>query len=113
MTARLGWWVLLVLAVGLALHNLVMAMAWDAGVGGTSLDVLAAWKDALLAAALAVALWGARRIPFDYWADRVALAYAAVVVLYWVLPQDWLGGAATARGELYALRHNLLPVGAY
>jgi O-antigen ligase/polysaccharide polymerase Wzy-like membrane protein len=122
MTARFGWWALLVLAVGLALHNLVMAMAWDAGVRGTSLDVLAAWKDALLAAALAVALWGARRIPVDHtsrranlaaWADRLALGYAAVVVLYWIIPQDWLGGGATARGELYTLRHHLLPVGAY
>ena len=33
--------------------------------------------------------------------------------LYWVLPQSWLGGEATERGELYALRHHLLPLGAY
>jgi O-antigen ligase/polysaccharide polymerase Wzy-like membrane protein len=112
-TARFGWWALLVLTVGLAVHNLAMALAWDAGVRGTSLDAVAAWKDALLLAALAVALWGVRRIPLDYWADRLALAYAAVVVLYWVLPQGWLDGGATARGELYALRHHLLPVGAY
>jgi O-Antigen ligase len=112
-TARFGWWALLVVIVGLALHNVAMALAWDAGVRGTSLDVVAAWKDVLLAAALAVGLWGARRVPTDHWADRVALAYAAVVVLYWVLPQSWLGGEATARGELYALRHHLLPVGAY
>ena len=104
---------LLVLTVGLALHNLVMALAWQAGIRGTSLDVLAAWKEALLLAALAAALWGARRIPFDRWPDRFALAYAAVVVVWWLLPQSWLGGEATARGELFALRHHLLPVAAY
>ena len=47
------------------------------------------------------------------WADRLALAYGAVVVVYWLLPQSWLGGEATTRGELYALRHHLLPLGAY
>jgi hypothetical protein len=112
-TRRLPWLALLVLTIGLALHNVVMAMLWDAGLRGTGLDVAAAWKDALLLAALAVALWGARRVPFDTWADRLALGYAAVVVLYWLLPQSWLGGDATAKGELYALRHHLLPVAAY
>src|SRR3970282_2063381 len=29
------------------------------------------------------------------------------------LPQDWLDGGATTRGELLALRHHLLPVAAY
>jgi O-Antigen ligase len=29
------------------------------------------------------------------------------------VPQSWLGGDATARGELLALRHHLLPLGAY
>lgn len=113
MTRRLPWLALLVLAAGLAVHNLVMAFLWDAGLRDTGLDVVAAWKDALLLAALVVGLWGARRIPLDHWADRLALGYAALVVLYWLLPQSWLGGEATARGELYALRHHLLPVGAY
>jgi hypothetical protein len=112
-TRRLPWLALLVLTAGLAVHNLVMAFLWDAGVRDTGLDVVAAWKDALLLAALVVGLWGARRIPLDHWADRLALGYAALVVLYWLLPQSWLGGEATARGELYALRHHLLPVGAY
>ena len=31
------------------------------------------------------------------------------IVLYWLIPQDVLGGEATARGELLALRHHLLP----
>ncbi len=113
MTRRLPWLALLVLTVGLALHNLAMALLFAAGLRGTALDVAAAWKDALLLLAVAAALWGARRIPLDHWADRLALGYAALVVLYWLIPQSWLGGDATARGELYALRHHLLPVGAY
>jgi hypothetical protein len=36
-----------------------------------------------------------------------------VIVVYALLPQDWLDGNATTRGELLALRHHLLPVGAY
>ena len=42
-----------VLIVGLAFHNLVMALLWRAGLRGTALTVVAAWKDVLLLAALA------------------------------------------------------------
>jgi hypothetical protein len=104
---------LAVLVVGLAAHNLVMAELWDAGVRGASLDVVAAWKDALLAVALAVAILGARSLPVGTWADRLALAYAAIVLLYWLVPQGWLDGAATQRGQLFAARHDLIPVAAY
>lgn len=104
---------LVVFIVGLALHNLAMAELWELGVRGGALDVVAAWKDVLLVVALGVALWGARAVPLSLWADRLALVFAAVVVLYWLLPQSWLGGDASARGELFALRHDLLPVGAY
>jgi O-antigen ligase/polysaccharide polymerase Wzy-like membrane protein len=104
---------LAVLVVGLALHNLVMAELWDAGVRGSALDVLAAWKEGLLAGALAVAVWSARRLPLALAADRLALVYGAFVVLYAVLPQEWLDGGATTRGVLYAVRHDLVPVGAY
>jgi len=104
---------LAVLVLGLAAHNLVMAELWDAGVRGASLDVVAAWKDVLLAAALAVAVLGARSLPVQYWADRLALVYAALVVLYWLLPQSWLDGTATQRGQLFAARHALIPVAAY
>jgi hypothetical protein len=113
MTNRLTTLALAAFIVGLALHNLVMASLWDVGVRGTALDVAAAWKDALLLAALAGALMGARRVPHTLWADRLALAYAAVVIVYWLLPQSWLGGEATERGQLLALRHHLLPVAAY
>jgi hypothetical protein len=113
-TRRLPVLALAVLAVGLALHNLVMAELWEAGVRGSALDVAAAWKEALLAAAIVCAFVAAgRRLPGVTVVDALALAYAVIVVLYWLIPQDWLGGQATARGELLALRHHLVPVAAY
>jgi len=113
MSERLGRVALVVFIVGLALHNLVMAELWDAGVRGAALDVVAAWKDVLLAGALAVAVLGARSVPVRFWADRLALVYAAFVLLYWLLPQGWLDGGATHRGQLLAARHDLIPVLAY
>ena len=113
MSARLPRIALVVFVVGLAVHNLVMAELWDAGIRGASLDVVAAWKDVLLAAALAVAILGARSLPVRLWADRLALVYTVLVVLYWLLPQSWLDGAATQRGQLFAARHDLIPVAAY
>ena len=114
MSGRLPRIALAVFVVGLAVHNLAMAALWDAGIRGASLDVVAAWKDVLLAAALVVALLAAGRLPSWIWADRLALTYAAFVVLYWLVPQGWLGdGSATQRGELLAARHDLIPVAAY
>ena len=52
--------------------------------------------------ALVAALAVAGSIPRLLWADRLALAYGAIVVVYWLVPQSWLDGEATARGELYA-----------
>jgi O-Antigen ligase len=112
-TARLPRAALLVLVVGLALHNLAMALLWQAGVRSTALDVAAAWKEVVLVVAFVAAVWAAGSLPRLVWADRLALAYGALVVLYWLLPQSWLDGGATAKGELYALRHHLLPLGAY
>jgi hypothetical protein len=97
----------------LALHNVAMAQLWDLGVRGTALDVFAAWKEALLVGALGVVAWKARRLPAVRAADVLATAYAIVIVVYWLLPQGWLGGEATERGELLALRHHLFPVAAY
>lgn len=113
MTGRLSRYVLAAFVVGLALHNVVMAELWDAGVRGRALDVVAAWKEALLALALGVVIWQARRLPRLTTADRLALLYAALVVVYAVVPQSSLGGSATTKGVLYALRHDLVPVGAY
>ena len=87
MSARLPRIALVGFVVGLAVHNLVMAELWDAGLRGSSLDVVAAWKDVLLAVALAVAILGARTLPVRFWADRLALVYAALVVVYGSYPE--------------------------
>jgi O-Antigen ligase len=90
-----------------------MAQLWDLGVRGTTLDVVAAWKEALLLVALVLVAWHVRRFPAVRAADTLALAYAVVIVVYFAIPQDVLGGEATTRGELLALRHHLFPVAAY
>jgi hypothetical protein len=114
MTLRRPVWALHVLIVGLALHNLVMALLWRAGVRGASLTVVAAWKDVLLLGALALVVAARRGLPFKASpSDWLALAFGTLVVLYGVLPQSWLGGGATHKGVLYGARHDLLPVGAY
>ena len=113
MTGRLPVLVLAVLVVGLAVHNLAMATLWDWGFRGTALDVVSAWKEALLAVGLATAIWHARRLPPLQAADLLAAVYAGIVVLYALIPQGWLDGAATSRGEVLALRHHLTPVAAY
>ena len=103
-----------VLIVGLAVHNVVMALLWRAGLRGAALTAVAAWKDVLLLIALVLVVRERRRLPFDgRLTDWLALAFGALVVLYGLLPQSWLGGGATHKGVLYAGRHDLLPVGAY
>jgi hypothetical protein len=106
--------VLHVLIVGLALHNVVMAELWAAGVRGTALTVVSAWKEVLLAVGLVLAVRARGRLPWDRTAtDRLAVAFGAVVLVYAVLPQHWLGGGATHKGVLYAVRDDLVPVAAY
>ena len=108
---------LYVFLVGLAAHNMVMALLWGAGVRGNSLEAIAAWKEGLLAIAVARVAWDARRtrkLPFRPGpVDALALAFAAVVLLYAVIPQSALGGAAGAKAILYGIRHDLVPVVAY
>jgi len=99
--------------LGLVLHNAAMAQLWDLGVRGTTLDVVAAWKESLLLVALLVVAWHVRRFPPVKVADVLAASYAVIVLVYWAIPQDVLGGEATSRGELLALRSHLFPVAAY
>ncbi len=114
MSLRRPVWVLHVLIVGLALHNLVMSELWRAGVRGGALTVVSAWKDVLLLAAVVAVIWARRGTPFKLTVvDWLAFAFGAFVVLYGVLPQSLLGGGATHKGVLYAARHDLLPLGAY
>jgi hypothetical protein len=113
LTERFGRAALIVLLVGLALHNAAMAQLWDLGVRGNTLDLVAAWKEVLLFVAFLVLAWKARAWRSITTVDLLAIAYAAAIVTYALIPQDALGGEATTRGELLALRHHLLPVGAY
>jgi hypothetical protein len=114
LTERLPKWALYAFIVALPFHNLVMAELWDAGVRNVALDVVSAWKEVLLALALGAIVWRRRGIPFKSTStDWLALAYTAFVLLYALIPQDWLGGHASARGVLFGLRHDLTPVAAY
>ena len=103
--------------VGLAAHNAVMAALYGAGVRGSALTAIQAWKEILLGVALArVALEALRagRLAFrPHAADALAVAFAAVVCVYAVLPQSWLDGSADHGAIGLALKHDLVPVGAY
>jgi O-antigen ligase len=106
-------WVLHVLIVGLAVHNLVMSQLYRAGVRGNALSAVAAWKDVLVIGLLVLVLWSRRGLRVEGAADWLALAFGAFVVIYALIPQSVLGGGATHKGVLYGTRHDLLPVGAY
>jgi hypothetical protein len=113
-TLRRPVWALHALIVGLALHNLVVALLWRAGVRGAALTVVSAWKDVLLLVALVLVVRARGGLAFKATlSDWLALGFGVLVVVYGVLPQSWLGGHATHKGVLYAARHDLLPVGAY
>ena len=103
--------------VGLALHNAVLAALYAAGVRGSTLTSIAAWKEVLLAVALArvgLDAWRARRLPFRFGvADWLALGFGALVVLYALIPQSTLDGLAGHKAVALALRHDLVPVAAY
>ncbi|HEX6662298.1 MAG TPA: O-antigen ligase family protein [Gaiellaceae bacterium] len=103
--------------VGLAAHNAVMAALYGAGVRGGSLTAIQAWKEIFLGVALArvtVDAVRSRRLPFRINAvDVLALAFGALVCVYAVLPQSWLGGSADHSAIGLALKHDLVPVGAY
>ena len=108
---------LYVFIVGLALHNAVMAGLYGLGLRGDALTLVQAWKEVLLAVALArvaTDAWRARRLPFEPGlVDVFAVAFAAVLVAYAVVPQDVLGGEAGGKTVLYALRHDATVVAAY
>jgi hypothetical protein len=103
--------------VGLAVHNAVMAALYGIGVRGAALTVVQAWKEVLLAAAVARVASNAlrdRRLLFRPGpVDALALAFGALVVVYALLPQEWLGGQADAKTVLYGLRHDGTSVAAY
>src|SRR5207248_9138543 len=75
---------------GLALHNAVMAALYAAGVRGATLTAISAWKEILLAVALARVghdALRARRLPFrPQPVDWLALAFGLVVLAYALVP---------------------------
>jgi len=103
--------------VGLALHNAAMDALFGAGVRGDALTAIQAWKDVLLLVALGRVAFDAariRRLSFrPLLPDLLALAFAAVVVVYALIPQTLLDGHATHKAVAYALRHDLTGVAAY
>src|SRR5690349_3655379 len=102
---------------GLAAHNAVMAALYGAGIRGGALTALQAWKEILLAVALGrvgADAVRARRLPFAVRVvDVLAFAFAVLACIYAVLPQSWLDGSADRSGIGLALKHDLIPVGAY
>ncbi|HLY95458.1 MAG TPA: O-antigen ligase family protein [Gaiellaceae bacterium] len=103
--------------VGLALHNAAMAALYAAGVRGSTLTAITAWKEILLAVALARVIRDAvreRRLPFRPGiVDALALAFAFLACVYALIPQSALGGLADRHAVALGLRHDVLPVGAF
>ena len=110
-------WALHVLVVGLALHNFVMAELWAAGVRGSALDVVSAWKDVLLArrrSCSSIRARGAAAVRRRRRRDWLAVAFGGVRRRCTrCCRRRWLGGGATHHGVLLGLRHDGLPVAAY
>jgi hypothetical protein len=103
--------------VGLAFHNAVMAALYGAGIRGSALTFIQAWKEIVLAVAFARVATDAvraRRLPFrPGWVDALAVAFGAVVCVYAVLPQSALDGSADRHAVGLALKHDLVPVAAF
>ncbi len=103
--------------VGLALHNAAMAALYEAGVQGKPLTAIAAWKEILLAVALLRVGRDAVRegaLPFRPGVvDGLALAFGALALAYALVPQSALDGEAGRKAVALALRHDLVPVGAF
>jgi hypothetical protein len=103
--------------VGLAVHNAVGAALYGAGIRGSALTAIQAWKELLLAVALirvATGVLNERRLPFRPRAvDALALSYGALVCIYALIPQHVLAGSADRHAVGLALKHNLIPVAAY
>src|SRR5262249_61232558 len=84
--------------VGVAVHNTVGAALYGAGVRGNALTAIQAWKEILLAVALARVAFDATRsrsLPFRPGViGGLALASGPLVCVYALIPQHGLGGSA-------------------
>ena len=85
-----------------------MAALYAAGVRGSTLTAIAAWKEILLAVALLRVAWDAvrtRALPFrPRIVDAFALAFGALVIVYALVPQHDLDGHAGGHAVGLALR---------
>jgi hypothetical protein len=103
--------------VGVALHNSVGAALYGAGVRGAALTAIQAWKEILLAIGLGRVVFdieATRALPFrPRVVDWLAVAYGVLVCIYAVIPQHALDGAASSHAVALALKHDLVPLGAY
>jgi O-Antigen ligase len=103
--------------VGLIVNNTVFLLLYKAGAHGWQLTAAQAWKEVLLAVALARVVRDAatqRALPFrPRYVDAAAAVFAATVLVYAVIPQGLLGGDAGSKAVLYGLRHYLVAVAAY
>jgi O-antigen ligase/polysaccharide polymerase Wzy-like membrane protein len=109
--------VLFLFVVGLALHNAGMAALYSAGVRGSTLTAITAWKEILLVVAFArlgLTALRARELPFRWrWVDSIAIAFALLCAIYAVIPQSALGGSADSHAVALGFRHDVLPVAVY
>src|SRR5919197_1424731 len=101
--------------IGLAAHNAVMAALYGAGVRGSALTAIQAWKEILLAVALGRVAFDAvraRRLAFRFGVvDVLALAFAVIVCIYALLPQSWFDVAAAGAVAVVGLLDDfLIPV---
>jgi hypothetical protein len=102
---------LYIFIVGLAVHNLAMSLLYGIGVRGVGLDVIQAWKETLLAVAIARLAHDAlrdRRLTFHFGTiDALAVAFALLACVYALV------GDASVHAVGLGLRHVWVPVAAY
>ena len=106
---------LYVLIVGLAVHNLAMALLWRAGLHGGPLTVVSAWKDVLLARRARRPRRLRPRLASPRAPRRPGSRSRSPASSSCTRRSPRLGWAAAPerRASLYAARHDLLPVGGY
>ena len=106
-------------SLGLPLHNIVMSLLYGGGVRGGALDAIQAWKEIVLAAALALGRArvpsATRRLPFrPISSTALALAFARDRRPLRGDPAERARRRTRAPGRsLYGLRHDLVLVAAY
>ena len=105
------------LVAGTAFHNFILMILLRLGTPGLLVRVFQVWKEAILASLALAALllahrwWRQGRLPKLVVADWLAMAFAAVILIYFALPQHWLGGQSNLTERLLAFRSAIyLPV---